>query len=402
MKKLAITLFCCLMTCGVWAGNPHKRQCSSLDVTCHFRPMEQQVMPKTTYQYRMTGYVTNDSLEQLVFYYNSGDQLVATYDEVQDEYKLYDSSRYDTAGRLVGMDGYQWLQNRWQAVYRVVYTYNEAGLLSSRSNYNYMNNEWKLGGVYVYTYNAQGQITESQLTLQGSLYARETFEYSNGKLSNEVFYQLNDSNIMDFYYKAHHTYVDSRPSLVTDSAYSAGGWQYAGKAEYTYDANGNCTEFRRTDANGRITERSLYEYDSRLVANTLIPINPETVRPNIYTNQNLYTIEHWYTLDVDYVLQHACDYLYSYSGTAGICCNDARSSAIKLYPNPANRCLSVEGLKETALQLEIFDVTGSRMSSVNVMGGTVQIDVSSLPVGSYILRVTDAGHTRAVPFIIAR
>lgn len=402
MKKIATTLICCLIATTVLASNPHKRQVNGLDVARNFRPVENAFMGKSAYQYRMTGYATDDNYERSVFYYNETDQIVACYEELTGEYQVYDSVRYNAAGQMIGIDGYQLLDNQWQEVYRVNYTFNTAGLIASRTNYNYMNNQWIEGGVYTYTYNAQGLISESQLTMTGTLSSRIIYEYTNGKLLRETYYEDNGTGTLSNSMKRTYIYTSNRLSQITDSLYDNNAWVYDGKSEYFYDANGNCTEFRKSDGNNHVTGRSLYEYESRLVENTLIPYTPELTRPEMYTNMNLYTVEHWYTLDIDNVLQYVCDYEYEYSGTTGICCTASNVPSVKVYPNPTSQRLNIEGMDETSSQIEIYDLSGRKVATHKVNNSAAQIAISALPSGVYTLRVEGKRGLQIATFTVAR
>ena len=65
-------------------------------------------------------------------------------------------------------------------------------------------------------------------------------------------------------------------------------------------------------------------------------------------------------------------------------------NSITLYPNPANDVVNVECTMNNVqcLGIEVFDVFGKLINTVNVTENTTRINVSSLTNGMYFVRVT--------------
>jgi hypothetical protein len=65
--------------------------------------------------------------------------------------------------------------------------------------------------------------------------------------------------------------------------------------------------------------------------------------------------------------------------------------------------VTINGAKNSKLQLEIFDLSGRTIRQLNkaVDGGVIQIpvDVSGLAPGSYLLRIINENNTKVQPFI---
>jgi len=59
---------------------------------------------------------------------------------------------------------------------------------------------------------------------------------------------------------------------------------------------------------------------------------------------------------------------------------------IKLYPNPTKGIINVENINENSI-IEIFDMSGSKVYSKNNVYNDVQIDVSSLLSGTYLVKI---------------
>lgn len=180
---------------------------------------------------------------------------------------------------------------------------------------------------------------------------------------------------------------------ISESLYEDGSWFFDNKEIFFYD-DGNCTEHRTTDQNGNIVERSLFEYNTNLLADGLLPYTPEVVRPTTFNNTNLYTLEHWYALDVEHVLQYVCDYIYKY---VDITEHPTESVAsMNVYPNPTSDFINIE----KGGRITIYDINGRIVLSAH--SDSEQINVSNLPSGNYIINVTNELGSNNAKFTISR
>lgn len=405
MKRLFLFVMLAVLATSLTAQRPGAnrpdRDLQGMGAKLNFN-LAERMAAKSDILYRMTSYRTDDNYEFVRFYYSPDNRLVATYDEIPGSYKLYDSVKYDAQGNIVRIDGWQWLNNAWTNVYYVEYGYNEQGLLSSRTNYNYFSGNWELGGVYEYTYNDAGQILRSELTMGGSLFQTIDYAYQDGMLLTELWsdlgfgsQQLEPTELLHYYYSDNSYGQAGRlVTKVVDTIFENGFSFYNGKEEYTYDGVGNCTVFARYDDYGLVVERSEYDFESRLVENTVIPVTPEPARPYVYNNYNTYTVEHWYGLDVNHVLQHVCDYLYTYSTLDGVGIESAAATGLQVYPNPAADMVSVKGAEQLdgAVLTDLAGRTVLRVSAPT-------FSVANLPQGTYILRLADG---ESCPIVVVR
>jgi hypothetical protein len=81
---------------------------------------------------------------------------------------------------------------------------------------------------------------------------------------------------------------------------------------------------------------------------------------------------------------------------------DENSITWKLYPNPAIENLNVEGLSSENTNYYIINSAGETILSGTLSGFKAQIDVSSLSVGAYFLRLSNGIHESEHQFIISR
>ncbi|MEL7530106.1 MAG: T9SS type A sorting domain-containing protein [Bacteroidota bacterium] len=62
---------------------------------------------------------------------------------------------------------------------------------------------------------------------------------------------------------------------------------------------------------------------------------------------------------------------------------------VKVYPNPTSSSLSIEREKQGELQLLLLDMRGSVIQRTSTTGLLHQLDLSELPKGIYVLRMSD-------------
>ena len=79
-------------------------------------------------------------------------------------------------------------------------------------------------------------------------------------------------------------------------------------------------------------------------------------------------------------------------------------NSVSLYPNPANDVVNVECTMNNVqcLGIEVFDVFGKLINTVNVTENTARINVSGLANGVYFVRVTTDEGVATKPFIVKR
>ena len=64
---------------------------------------------------------------------------------------------------------------------------------------------------------------------------------------------------------------------------------------------------------------------------------------------------------------------------------------IKIYPNPTTDNITVRVVGESQQNYTLYDVNGRKLSNGKLQNGETSIDMSDLPAGSYVLKVTGNG-----------
>lgn len=80
---------------------------------------------------------------------------------------------------------------------------------------------------------------------------------------------------------------------------------------------------------------------------------------------------------------------------------EAKPLSWKMYPSPANAFLMIEGLKQ-GTRYELMSIQGQRMTQGVIQSEQDRIDVSHLPVGVYLFRVSTESSTESLRFVINR
>ena len=90
------------------------------------------------------------------------------------------------------------------------------------------------------------------------------------------------------------------------------------------------------------------------------------------------------------------------SDTTGIALASGNDSRITLRPNPTRDRLTVERPDAGPATLEVFNAKGQKVLSMTTEQQSVTLDISALPSGSYLLRVTTAEGSSVRTFVVGR
>ena len=74
-------------------------------------------------------------------------------------------------------------------------------------------------------------------------------------------------------------------------------------------------------------------------------------------------------------------------------------NSINLYPNPANDVVNVQCTMYNIQEVEVFDVYGKVINTVNVNDNPTRINISGLANGMYFVRVTTDKGAVTKPFV---
>lgn len=361
-----------------------------------FNAIEQMAF-KANYQYKLTDYNSTDEIENNHYSYGANQRILAIHTISEDysgPYDVIDSFFYNSQNQLVKLSGWQLLEGSRQNVYYVEYTYDANGNIATRKNYNKFGGTFEQGGTYTYTYNADNQIVLSEGEFaSGTPIDKIEYTYEEGRLVRELWYgydfysQVMVPN-MTFTYQYSGNLISSRTDSTSDDGTT---WSFYGRDEYTYSGK-DVTTFKHFNEENQEAERRVYTYNTQLRSETMLPINPELEHPKFYANEHNIVTEEYWLLDVNFDLQHYCDYEYTYAAASAAIQAPSQQQLI-LSPNPATEILSVVGLDDTPVQVDVIDAMGRQVMTITLSATDNTISVRQLPAGAYILRTpTSATH----------
>ena len=83
--------------------------------------------------------------------------------------------------------------------------------------------------------------------------------------------------------------------------------------------------------------------------------------------------------------------LYEYGGTSSYA-SQANVELSTMYPNPTNKHINIKSISTRPIELTVFNLNGAKIRSEKTKEDFIQIDVSTLENGIYILQIlTDNG-----------
>lgn len=318
---------------------------------------------------------TKGQPKNLLFYSTDDQTSQLTPDRKATVY--YNSS--DKADSLVFMTldkNKQWILDS-----RMIYHYSASGKVEKMVMLSMEEDDGEITYTqmtYTYNYNASGKLTSAVLSMSVEntemLFSRNDFTWNaSGQLTayetsnfNFFSFSLEKSSRTEFQYNAAGD-VSTETTSSWNPATSA--WVIRDKTDYTY-ASTNAADVVFPNL------LSIYLFDGT---------------ESIYNYKKIPTGSSYYEMkEGSFVLTERSTYYYSGSST-GISIPGEGSLAV--YPNPFNDRLYFNWSgRYNAIELEIYQVTGSRMIHQVVMPGS-SVVTESLPEGIYLYRVIHEGNT---------
>ncbi|PJC62190.1 MAG: hypothetical protein CO022_05855, partial [Flavobacteriales bacterium CG_4_9_14_0_2_um_filter_32_27] len=81
-----------------------------------------------------------------------------------------------------------------------------------------------------------------------------------------------------------------------------------------------------------------------------------------------------------------CDSVY-YNSTVGI--TEQNSTALLIYPNPANDFITIENTIMAIDEIVIYDITGKTIKTILPKTNTTKVNVSDLSDGVYFIKISN-------------
>ena len=271
---------------------------------------------------------------------------------------------YNAAGKVIEETNWRWLNNTWENDSRTTLTYTN-GILTERLVESYNKNSSTWIPAFKYTY-AGWHATGGHHTS----FVLQNYQAATG------WKNMTRSTI---------TIGQNGSYEEIQEGFQNGNWQYSTRTNYTYDSQGNTTDFLMEDyING--TWRMVW-IDKQIFT---------------YSPQNDMLEKIWQGQDSTYgPKRDQTKEVYSnfqyFTRTLGTPEIQKTALALKVYPNPATDKIQIE-LTETkpqALTATVSDITGKTWQTKTFKPSEVkQLNIETLPKGIYMLQLqTETGST---------
>lgn len=338
----------------------------------------------------------------------------------------------------------QWQNNTWVNAMKMTMSM-DGEMLNSFSIYNWVNNAWVLSmGIRSTHTRTNGQVTE---TITESYALLPPPAVSAWTLDEKVTYTYNGS--------------DSRPATITTYERQGENWVLTEKeTDIVYSGN----SFERSsyfleelDATTSTWNKYKYEYQysqdaaaqTRTVVETEYNVEGSNLIPSLrYTTKDITSGETYLTTTSFGTLEEAYDtstnswvrnneekaiitrdnngsiteivvqefspatdafvnserYVYTNFTTLTVtsAANDVLAQATEVYPNPVQNTLriSLDATKVRNATLNIYSITGQKVYEQNRLAATTSVDISKLPAGVYMVKVTDENNANVTRRIV--
>ena len=295
-------------------------------------------------------------------YDESNNMLTFLYEHLRNniwEIDWRDTYTYDANNNMLLFLQEEWQNNVWVKVYegKNTYTYDE-----NNNVLTYLCEEWRNGTLdssskYTYTYDLNNnQLTE--LYDRGVFSGTVVYTYdANNNMLTEL-YKDWENDIQVYGWKGTYTY-DENNNLLTqlEEEWQSGVWVNDRQYSWTYDVNDNCTLVEATD-------------------NNYLPIYYN----NMQSNQGFNSCYKATAIYKEYNKQTAI--------------TDVTLSDISVYPNPTQGELIINNEQLIIKGVEIIDMFGKTLNRhCEERSNQFSIDLSPLPAGIYMVRITTGKET---------
>jgi len=251
-------------------------------------------------------------------------------------------------------------KNTWDGISWTPVLKNEyvhaGGLLTQKTEYSYDGGLWENSEQYTYTYDGEVRLASVDIKkwFGGGWTDKElyTFVYDDiSGLPTEVTHQMNfgaglENNARSLFY-----YSAGWLTEKTDQSYDGAGWVNSKQYLPTFDIDQNLTQFYLNTWDGAVWADSLH-------------------------------------------------YTFTYEYFTGINTGNEKDVCL-IYPNPAGDVLNISLSNTGEFEITVFDIAGRAIQYHGISQKTdlMQLDVTALPKGFYIVMLQDVAGVNTIPFM---
>jgi hypothetical protein len=313
---------------------------------------------------------------------------------------------YDANNNQIGKLYQEWNDNAWVNYYQYTYTYDANNNQTSEIDQSWSNSTWVNLNQYIYTYNAGNKVTNGlSQTWNGSAwvnYIQYTYTYdANNNQTMELDQSWSNSTWVNMWQNTNYYNVSNKLTNSLWQRWNDSSWWNYTLSTYTYDTNTNLTSESEQSWNGSAWwnyYQYTYTYDaSNKQTSELSQFWWDNAWANSWEQFSSYDANNFtksivnINWDITGTEVTGSDSTYYYFHTVlGINDLKLQDTGITIYPNPASDQITVLAPATQAKnQLSIINLNGQEVLTCQIIQPKTQIDISTLPVGVYFIRVAN-------------
>lgn len=365
------------------------KEFSTTDIeTGHSALYTQPKVQRSNPELLLTSITTTNQISDTYFIYDENNRYIAQDGKQNGERKSTDSIYYDANGRISHIDLYISFTGGEPALdTRFKYTYNENNNLATRDVYMLAFDPETPMAHTEYTYDEDGKLSYWIVFSLGAEAQKNTYEYNDkGLLAREILYNKTEAGYSESA-KSEYSY-DANGNLLEIVYYvhaTGKAWNVLKKEEYTYEDD-VCVRYLAINGTDTKVFERVIENDKTISADKIfIPSTPEQRWPDTHGFTVKRLKEAYFSYDND-VATNTFDYIYTYESTTSI--ELPQGTKVAVYPNPATDVIEIEA--NDINHIALYDLQGQMVRDLAVSGDLVQMGVSTLSKGTYLLKVNTA------------
>ena len=99
-------------------------------------------------------------------------------------------------------------------------------------------------------------------------------------------------------------------------------------------------------------------------------------------------------------MQYVCDYVYTYIPINSNSIDAANVETFSVMPNPAKDVVYIDCPQTIDAEMQVVDAMGRVVANGKVLANNAKFDVSMLPAGLYVLRISNSNGTKLAKFVV--
>jgi hypothetical protein len=380
------------------------------------------------YSWQSTAWV-EDLYEEISYNPNGSTNIIISYDPGSSAPSTRTTYSYDASGRITQMLTESWNGSGWDYVFKFTQSYDTHGNeFESVSSY-WAGTSWMMvsGTRSTYSYTTsdfvQQIVYEGYVTYQGWMFLlKDIFTLDISGYPTDILYQkyttgwVDTARYVDITWHMYDPYSGNGAySFYEKDDWSGTSWMPSLQSTTTYDGSGGSVETQQSYIGGVWV--NYMRYTDVISQNLAQSSKTEQWLGGLWVQTEGYLYNYTFSgIDItELIMQSYVQESASYENSARIVFSDflhitdidnpSIGNDVNIYPNPASNLLNFtfDRINGTSLVIEILSIDGQMVyyqkTGGTAMSQTFTVDITPLPQGIYILRLTGDNTSQVSRFI---